>query len=136
MTPEKKLADFFFAKLTLAIMVIKDADYYLTQYDLKAIILVDQDYTTRSGQETRAEVWNLFKRIVYTQNEPLVEVHKKVKGLDFSFSKTKMKTQLKDWIDDPTSFWASNRENFPLLSNVWRRVAWFFFSAGFFSRLT
>ena len=63
-------------------MVIKDADYYLAQYGLKAITLVDQDYTTRNGQEMRAEVWNLCKRlVVHLQlNEPLPEVHKKVKG--------------------------------------------------------
>ena len=100
-------------------MVIKDADYYLARYDSKAITLVEQDYTSCNGQEMRAEVWNLCKRlVVHPQNEPLPEIHKKVKGLDLSFSKTKMKTQLKDWIDEPTSFWAPNRENFPLLSHV------------------
>ena len=62
-------------------MVIKDADYYLVQYGLNAITLVDQDYTTRNGQEMRDEVWNLCKRlVVHPQNEPLPEVHKKVKG--------------------------------------------------------
>ena len=86
-------------------MVIKDVDYYLAQYVLKAITLVDQDYITSNGPETRAKVWNLYKwLVVHPQNEPLPEVHKKVKRLDLSFSKTKMKAQLKDWIDDPTSF--------------------------------
>ena len=62
-------------------MVIKDADYYLAQYGLKAITLVDQHYTTRNGHEMRAEVCNLCKRlVVHPQNEPLPEVHKKVKG--------------------------------------------------------
>ena len=62
-------------------MVIKDADYYLAQYVSKAITLVDQDYITSNGPETRAEVWNLYKwLVVHPQNEPLPEVHKKVKG--------------------------------------------------------
>ena len=62
-------------------MVIKYTDYYPAQYGLKAITLVDQDYSTRNGQETRFEVWNLCKRVVVLpQNEPLPEVHKKVKG--------------------------------------------------------
>ena len=90
MPPKKHFADFF-SNWTLAIMVIKDANYYTTQHDLKAITLVDQDYSTRQGQKTRAEVWNLCKRLVeHPQNEPLSEVH--------------------------------NREKFPLLSHVWRRV--------------
>ena len=77
-------------------MVIKDADYYLAQYVLKAITLVDQDYVTPNGPETRAEVWNLYKwLVVHPQNEHLPEVHKTVKILGLSFSKTKMKTQLK-----------------------------------------
>ena len=70
----------FFSNWTLAIMVIKDANYYTTQHDLKAITLVDQDYSSRHGQKKRAEVWNLCKRLVeHPQNELLPEVHKKVK---------------------------------------------------------
>ena len=46
MPPKKYFADFFFfSNWTLAIMVIKDANYYTTQHDLKAITLVDQDYS-------------------------------------------------------------------------------------------
>ena len=61
-------------------MVATDADYYLAQYDLKSITLVDQDYTTRNGQEMRAEVCNLCKRlVVHPQNENLPWVHKKIK---------------------------------------------------------
>ena len=92
-------------------MVIKDANCYTTQHDLKAITLVDQDYSSRQGQKTRAKV----------ETDVLNPVEKELKKyLDLFFSK--MKTQLKDWIDDPTSFWAHNREKFPLLSHVWRRV--------------
>ena len=84
MPPKKYFADFFFANWTLAIMVIKDANYYTTQHDLKAITLVDQDYSSRHGQKKRAEVWNLCKRLVeHPQNELLPEVHKKVK--DFAW---------------------------------------------------
>ena len=109
MPPKKYFAEFFFANWTLAIMVIKDANYYTAQHDLKAITLVDQDYSSR--QESRSWSW-----CVESSRERVEKVFRSL------FQQSKMKTQLKDWIDDPTSFWAHNREKFPLLSHVWRRV--------------
>jgi len=32
------------------------------------------------------------------------------------------KAQLAKWRDDPTSFWSSKKQHFPLLSRVWRRI--------------
>ena len=61
-------------------MVIKDANYYTAQHDLKAITLVDQDYSSRQGKKTRAEV----------EADVLNPVEKELKKyLDLSFSKAK-----------------------------------------------
>ena len=61
-------------------MVIKDADYYLAHNDLKAITLVDQDYSSRQGQKMRAKV----------EADVLNPVEKELKKyLDLSFSKAK-----------------------------------------------
>ena len=44
------------------------------------------------------------------------------KYLELSFGKKKCRVELKEWLDDPTTFWAPNRKKFPLLSHVWRRI--------------
>ena len=104
-------------------MVIKDADYYLAQYGLKAITLVDQDHTTHNGQEMRAEVWNLCKRlVVHPPNEPLPEVHKKVKGFAWCcvFKKVVKYSGSASTLADHVH--SKSLQNRPLLSHVWRRV--------------
>jgi len=54
------------------------------------------------------------------EDDPVYKELEKYKDLKFTRSKFAEKLEL--WKKDPTIFWVKNKEEFPLLSRLWRRV--------------
>ena len=44
------------------------------------------------------------------------------KYIDLKLSKKKMSAELKAWKSDPSLFWALNKNEFKILSRLWRRI--------------